>query len=70
MKTICKCDKELITGEAMMRNDLMVTSLDFVKIVATIEDEYDIEIPDELLVAADDISVKDFSLLVGNIVNA
>ena len=40
-------DKQLVTLEANFANDLGADSLDTVELVMAIEEEFDIEIPDE-----------------------
>ncbi|MBR5306066.1 MAG: acyl carrier protein [Oscillospiraceae bacterium] len=46
--------EELITMESNIRDDFDADSLDFVDIVMSIEDEFNVEVPDE---AIDDIKV-------------
>ena len=40
-------DEDAVTAEANIRDDLGADSLDIVDLIQTIEDEYDLSIPDE-----------------------
>lgn len=51
------CDIEKVTMEADLRDDLEADSLDAVELVIAVEEEYDIEVPDE--VAMEIKTVKD-----------
>lgn len=42
------CDEENVTLEADLREDLEADSLDAVELIMAIEEEFDIEIPDEV----------------------
>lgn len=45
-------DKEKITRETRLREDLKVDSLDAAEIILAIEDQLNVEIPDELMMNA------------------
>lgn len=45
-------DKNVITRETRLREDLKVDSLDAAEIILAIEDELEVEIPDELMLNA------------------
>lgn len=60
IQTECGVDKELVSPNAMIKNDLLISSLDFVNIITIIEEQYDLELPDEVLIIDEDISLKDF----------
>ena len=60
IKEICLIDSEESILDKMLRADLMISSLDYVKLVTLVEDELDIELPDDILVVEEDFSVKDF----------
>jgi len=45
-------DSNLITRETRLREDLKVDSLDAAEIILAIEDQLDVEIPDELMMNA------------------
>ena len=40
-------DEDVVTSEASIQDDLGADSLDIVDLIQTIEDEYDLSIPDE-----------------------
>lgn len=42
------CDEDKVTLEAKLKEDLDADSLDAVELIMSIEDEFDIEIPDEV----------------------
>lgn len=41
------CDEEAVTLEANLKDDLEADSLDAVELIMAVEEEFDIEIPDE-----------------------
>lgn len=41
------CDEEQVTLEASLKDDLDVDSLDAVELIMAVEDEFDVQIPDE-----------------------
>lgn len=41
------CDEEAVTLEASLKDDLEADSLDAVELIMAVEEEFDIEIPDE-----------------------
>lgn len=51
------CDEDAVTLEANLKDDLEADSLDAVELVMAVEEEFDIEIPDE--VATEIKTVKD-----------
>jgi acyl carrier protein len=51
------CDEEAVTLEASLKDDLEADSLDAVELIMAVEEEFDLEIPDE--VATKMSSVKD-----------
>lgn len=51
------CDSDVVTLDAELKNDLEADSLDAVELIMAAEDEFDIEIPDE--VAMNIKTVKD-----------
>jgi acyl carrier protein len=60
IKEICLIETDDSILEKMFRTDLMLSSLDYIKIVTLIEDELNIELPDEILVVEEDFSVSNF----------
>ena len=42
------CDEDKVTLEAKLKDDLDADSLDAVELIMSIEEEFDIEIPDEV----------------------
>ncbi len=54
-------DPEGITGESRIKEDLMADSVDIVELIAELEDEFEIEIPDEELMGFTTVqSVADY----------
>lgn len=51
------CDEDAVTLEASLKEDLEADSLDAVELIMSIEEEFDVEIPDE--VAQNMKTVKD-----------
>lgn len=51
------CDEEAVTLEASLKDDLEADSLDAVELIMAVEEEFDLEIPDD--VATKMSSVKD-----------
>lgn len=41
------CDEEQVTSEASLKDDLDADSLDAVELIMAVEDEFDVQIPDE-----------------------
>ena len=41
------CDEEQVTLEASLKDDLAADSLDAVELIMAVEDEFDVQIPDE-----------------------
>lgn len=41
------CDEEQVTLEASLKDDLGADSLDAVELIMAVEDEFDVQIPDE-----------------------
>lgn len=41
------CDEEAVTLEASLKDDLEADSLDAVELIMAVEEEFDLEIPDE-----------------------
>ena len=44
------CDEDAVTLEANLKEDLEADSLDAVELIMAVEEEFDIEIPDEYLI--------------------
>lgn len=57
---ICDLNENNIFPKAKMKSDLMISSLAYVKLITIIEDDFGVELPDDILVVEDDISVEAF----------
>lgn len=60
IKEICLIETDESIVDKYLRADLMISSLDYVKLVTLVEDELDVELPDEILVVEEDFTVSDF----------
>lgn len=60
IKEICLIETKESIIDKYLRADLMISSLDYVKLVTLVEDELDVELPDEILVVEEDLTVSDF----------
>ncbi|MBO4863995.1 MAG: acyl carrier protein [Eubacterium sp.] len=60
IKEICLIESDEPIFDKYLRADLMISSLDYVKLVTLVEDELDVELPDDILVVEEDFRVKDF----------
>lgn len=56
------CDEEAVTLDADLKEDLEADSLDAVEVIMAIEEEYDVQIPDE--VSAEMKTVRDIVTFV------
>ena len=67
IKEICLIETDESIVDKYLRADLMISSLDYVKLVTLVEDELDVELPDEILVVEEDFTVRDFIIRIKDI---
>lgn len=54
------CEVSVINDQSMLKKHLMLSSLDYVKLIIDLEDEYQTELPEELQVLDQDKSLEQF----------
>ena len=50
----------VVDDQNMLKKDLMISSLDYVRLIIDLEDEYQTELPEELQVLDHDVSFEQF----------
>ncbi len=54
------CEVSVINDQSMLKKHLMLSSLDYVRLIIDLEDEYQTELPEELQVLDQDKSLEQF----------
>ena len=57
--SICGLEETDFNVEMMLKKDLMISSLDYVRLIASVEDDYQIELPYELQIYEEDMSIEE-----------